>query len=324
MEKHWLGEVIKEPESAKSAPPKLSIPKQIEHMKNKGISFSICSEADARVFLSNHNYYYKIKAYAHNFDTYKDSAKKGQYINLDFAHLKDLSTIDAHFRKNILSMCIDLEHFLKVRMLNHCTMVDEDGYEIVREFFEMQPSLKDEIEKKTNTSTCHGIAENRHGQWAIWNVVELLSFGPFVDLYNLFYSRNTFEDNGVDFLYAVRMIRNAAAHNNCLLNQMRAPYSRTINPSYELRNLINRMTSMRPNSVKEHLKHPTTHDFLALIILYDKIVPEPTRSKGLNEIKQLFDVRMTRNKDYYQKQQGLLASYHFVKEILDKMTENSG
>ena len=81
---------------------------------------------------------------------------------------------------------------------------------------------------------------------------------------------------------------------------------------------------MRPNRAKEHLQHPTIHDFLALLILYEKVVPEPTRSKGLQEVKDLFDVRMIRNKDYYQKQQGLIASYKFVKEILDKMTGCSG
>lgn len=321
MDKYWIGEVVKEPDYID--PPKLSIPQQIEHMKKKGISFSLCSEIEARKFLAEHNYYFKLKAYAHNFDRYKDPTKNRQYINLDFAHLKDLSTIDAHFRKVILSMCIDLEHFLKVRMLNHFNMVDEDGYEIVREFFKMQPGLEDEIEKKTNTSTCHNIAAKRHGHWAIWNVIELLSFGPFIDLYSLFYSRYDFKDTGVELLYSIKMIRNAAAHNNCLINQMRAPYSRPIKPSYELRNMINRLSSARPDRVKDRLQHPTIHDFLALVILYDKIVPEPTRSKGLRDIKVLFDERMPRHKEYYEKQQGLLVSYRFVKDILDKITEKS-
>lgn len=301
-------------------PPKLSIPQQIENMKKKGITFSLCSETEAREFLANHNYYFKIKAYSHNFDRYKDPEKNRQYINLDFAHLRDLSTIDARLRKTILGMCMDLEHFLKVRMLNHFNMVDEDGYEIVRDFFEMQPRLEAEIEQKTNTSTCHNIAVKRHGHWALWNIIELLSFGPFIDLYSLFYVRNKgFNNHGVDLLYSVKMIRNAAAHNNCLLNQMRAPYSRTINPSYELRNQIIRLSSTRPEHVKDYLKNPTIHDFLALTILYDIIVPEPTRTKGLQEIWQLFDVRMPRNKNYYLKQQGLLASYRFVKEILEKI-----
>lgn len=318
-------DIITESDFLKEPPKKLSIPNQIQHMKKKGITFSICTETEARTFLSTHNYYYKIKAYAHNFDRYREPAKKGQYINLDFAQLKDLSTIDAHFRKIILTMCVDLEHFLKVKMLNDCTMVDEDGYEIVQELFRRNSKLEADVERaKVNTSTSHSIAEKCHGQWALWNVVELLSFGPFVQLYQLFYERNaTFKNTGTEYLYPVRMIRNAAAHNNCLLNQMRAPYSRPINPSYDLRNRIIEISSVRAERVKAYLQHPTIHDFLALIILYDRVVPEPTRSKGLQEVSNLFHKRMVRNKDYYQKEQGLIASYRFVLEILDKVTKNS-
>ena len=140
-------------ETEKQRPPKLSIPQQIKNMGGKGIKFSICNEIDARVFLAEHNYYFKLKAYAHNFEQYTDPEKQGKYVNVDFAYLKDLSTIDAQFRKIILTMCIDLEHFLKVRMLSHFNMVDEDGYEIVQELFRMQPGLKAEIEQKENTST---------------------------------------------------------------------------------------------------------------------------------------------------------------------------
>ena len=151
-------------------------------------------------------------------------------------------------------------------------------------------------------------------------LVELLSFGPFIELYILFYSRNSFQDTGVELLYSVRMLRNAAAHNNCLINQMRAPFSRSVSPTYELRNRINKLSSLSPEKVKERLQHPTIHDFLALLILYDSIVPEPTRTKGLSETKVLFDERMPQNKDYYRKQQGLISSYSFVKEIVDKIT----
>lgn len=140
IEKIVTGEVIQTVDSKKSAPPKLSIPQQINNMKKKGITFSYCSEIEAKKFLAEHNYYFKIKAYAHNFQKYKDPAKQGQYINVDFAHLRDLSGIDAQLRKTILTMCVDLEHFLKVRMLNHFTMVDEDGYEIVQEFFPDSPN----------------------------------------------------------------------------------------------------------------------------------------------------------------------------------------
>lgn len=80
----------------------------------KGISFELYKATAARTFLAEHNDYFKLKAYAHNFDRYKAPEKDNRYINLDFAHLVDLSKIDAEFRKVIFSMCLDLEHFLGV------------------------------------------------------------------------------------------------------------------------------------------------------------------------------------------------------------------
>lgn len=320
LEKKFTEEIILADNAHTTLSPKLSIPQQIEHMKKKGISFELYKETAARSFLAEHNYYFKLKAYAHNFDRYKDPEKNNRYINLDFAHLVDLSKIDAEFRRIILSMCLDLEHYLKVRMLNHCTMIDEDGYEIVNRLFEMRPNLKDEIERKINTSTCHQIVARRKDAWAIWSIVELISFGTFIDLYNIFYSDNKFDDDCRDYLYAIKMIRNAAAHNNCLLNQMRAPYSRIIRPSYELRNTINRISSHKADSVNQQLQNPTTHDFLALLIVYSKIVPEASRTKGLEAVRALFNERMLEHKEYYAKQQGLINTYRFVAEILNKLS----
>lgn len=302
-------------------PPKLSIPQQIKNMTDKGITFSICKDADARRFLAEHNYYFKIKAYAHNFDTYNDTPKKGQYINVDFAHLRDLSGIDAHFRKIILTMCVDLEHFLKVRMLNDFNMVDEDGYEIVQELFNRQPELKGQIESKENTSTCHNIIKKHRNNWAIWNVIELMSFGPFIELYRLFYERNNFSNNGSGYLFPIKMLRNAAAHNNCLINQMRPPYSRQINPTYDLKNRVVKISSLKKDAVEFHLQNPTVHDFIALLILYNEIVPEPTRSRSMSEVKDLFNERIPRNKDYYQKHKSLVRTYEFVKEIVDEFCQ---
>lgn len=303
-------------------PPKLSIPKQIEHMRNvKGITFELCKESDAKRFLEYNNYYYKLKAYAHNYDKYREGDKKGQYINLDFAYLKDLSTIDANLRKVILSMSMDLEHFLKVKMLADFNKVDEDGYEIIEEFFKRQPDCRETIEEKSNTSTCHGIIKKYSNRWAIWSIIELMSFGQFIGLYNLFYERNDFDDVNLDLLFPVKMLRNAAAHNNCLINQLRPPYSRTIAPSYKLKNEVVKLTSIKKDLVEKRLRHPTVHDFVALLFLYNEIVPEPTRSRGMAEVLKLFTERMPRNKEYYQKEQVLLVNYKFVKSIVTKLCE---
>lgn len=316
MDKYLVGEVLKD---RGDCAPKLSIPQQIEDMKKKGIAFELCSEAEAKRFLEKHNYYFKLKAYAHNYARYVGTQRKGQYVNVDFAYLKDLSTIDAHLRKAILCLSIDLEHFLKVQMLRNFNMVDEDGYEIIDELFRRDPDIKSQIENKKNTSTCHNIVDKINGRWAIWNVIELMSFGPFIELYKLFYERNKFPGIKTDLLYSVKMLRNAAAHNNCLINQMRPPYSREITPTYELKRRITALSSSKKDTVDKWLQHPTIHDFLALLVLYNDVVPEPTRSKGMQDIIELFSVRMPRNKDYYKKEQAITASYRFVNEIVQKI-----
>ena len=92
MDKYGIGEVLKDKNYPlnKGLATKMTIPQQIENMKKKGISFEVCSEVEARKFLAEHNYYFKIKAYAHNYDRYMTPEKNGQYINLDFAYLREL------------------------------------------------------------------------------------------------------------------------------------------------------------------------------------------------------------------------------------------
>lgn len=301
--------------------PKLSIPKQIQDMKDRGILFSIVNEADAARFLENNNYYFKLKAYAKNYDTYQVGINQGKYINLEFAYLKDLSTIDSELRKIILLMSIDLEHFLKVKLLSDFNKVDEDGYEIVQELFKTHTDYKKKIEEKSNTSTCADLVQKHRDDWAIWNIIEIMSFGQFVELYKLFYCRNSFENSFPELLLPVRMIRNAAAHNNCLINKMRPPFSREIKPTYSLRKFVSSAIKNGSN-INNKLKLPTVHDFIALLYMYNTFVPEPTRTKGMNELKDLFIVRMPRNAEFYKKNQVITSNYQFVKSVIEYTSEN--
>ena len=63
----------------------------IAHMKQKGITFQITSEQNAQNFLSQNNYYMKLASYRENYPKYTSGTKTGQYINLDFAYLQELS-----------------------------------------------------------------------------------------------------------------------------------------------------------------------------------------------------------------------------------------
>ena len=92
---------------------KLTVEEQIEDMVEKNVKFEICTVQDAKRFLKYNNYYFKIKSYARNYNF-----EKKKYFNLDFAYLVELSKLDMYTRKIILELSLDVEHYLKVRLMN--------------------------------------------------------------------------------------------------------------------------------------------------------------------------------------------------------------
>ena len=131
---------------------KLTIPEQIQDMTNKGITFKYNDNDSVIEFLKHKNYYFKLKSYGKNYDKYLATAKKGQYINLDFAYLEELSTLDMLLRKTIITMALDIEHVLKTQLLLDLSTNDaEDGYNIVKQYLDSDynrlKSLYDKIGK---------------------------------------------------------------------------------------------------------------------------------------------------------------------------------
>ena len=143
---------------------------------------------------------------------------------------------------------------------------------------------------------CKDLVEKLESEnYAIWNLIEVLSFGDFVRLYTLYDREYGNHNKGlIQCLYAVRCLRNAAAHNNCLLNSLRLPYTRKIHSSYS----ISRAVSQIPNGPKttsreKKLANPVIHDFVAMLYVYKKIVSSPrTAEHFTKELHDLFDIRM--------------------------------
>jgi abortive infection bacteriophage resistance protein len=146
------------------------------------------NEDDAKKFLRYNNYYFKLKSYASD---YPVNPKNGKYVNLEFAYLVELSKIDMYLRKIILGMCLDVEHVLKTRMLYDISRNDkEDGYNIVKKYFFGYPATKQEIIQKANSYNFTSDLADKHvadEEFSVWNLVELLSFGKFVELYTMYY-----------------------------------------------------------------------------------------------------------------------------------------
>lgn len=96
--------------------PLLTVEQQIEHLKSKGVTFELCSEEDAAEYLSERTYFFKVAAYRSLFEKRVGGPRDGQYIDLDFGHLRALASLDRDLRYALLPLTLDVEHAARTKL----------------------------------------------------------------------------------------------------------------------------------------------------------------------------------------------------------------
>lgn len=227
--------------------PWLTPSQQIAHLKSEGVGFRICSESAAEDYLRRNNSYFRLKSYRANFARVRGGPNDGRYIGLDFGMLVDLSIIDMRLRNEMLPLTLDVEHFAKVRLLSRMEERREDGYEVVRDFLQEQARLGthpyEEIDKGKSSPYTRGLVERRPDYgFPAWELVEVISFGRFIHFYK--FCADRFNDrrmrNDFYMLQSIKGLRNGCAHNNCIINDLRAgtpPYA----PRNEVKSALGRI-----------------------------------------------------------------------------------
>jgi hypothetical protein len=317
---------------------KLSIEQQITHMKDKGIQFNIIDESLANEYLINNNYYFRLKAYAKNYEKYNSGENKGKYFGLEFAYLKELAVIDMQFRELVFLLTQDIEHYIKKQLINDIANEnEEDGYSIITEVF-TEETIGDICSLKVGKSACRDLILKYGTEWAVWNFVEILSLSETIRLYEFYYYKYPQKKHCsiCGLLYSVRYMRNATAHNNCLLNSIRRGYTTdgaVLNISLYTK-LCNSQLISSPEAVasetatgeyaitsrrlKHWMENPIIHDFIATIEAYKKIVTsQELKTYRLNCLYIFFTERVLRNKEYFIMNQSLVTAYKFIKKYLD-------
>lgn len=87
--------------------PWLTASEQIGHLKSRGVHFSLMSEDDARAYLEKNSNYFRLRAYRLGFPKVEEGNRKGEYANLDFKMLVDLSIVDMLLRYEMLPLTLD-------------------------------------------------------------------------------------------------------------------------------------------------------------------------------------------------------------------------
>lgn len=300
----------------------LSADELIEHMKSKGIKFNEVSEQEAKDFLTYNNYYMKLASYRGNYEKCGDGKRKGQYMNLEFAYLKELSIIDMHLRYIIMQMCLDVEHAVRVKLLRTITSnPEEDGYTIIKKFLEEEEnsSALKNIRKHKKGTYCKDLIEKYYPDFPAWVFVELISFGELLKLcafYEKVYGEKIVNNK---LMNVVRDVRNAAAHSNCLINKLSEKLDKSKQPLWEITNFIKGMHDITPKARGKHLNMRFTYSFIALLYVYHEMMPETPKRKRYVQLQEFINDRAIRNKDYFRSNGKICSVYQFHKKVIDNL-----
>lgn len=306
-----------------------------------GVTFNWITQADAAKYFSDRNNFLRTASYRKNYQKHVTGKNIGKYIGLDFLALVELSTLDMHLRRILLKMCIDVEHALKVKLVSDIENdPKQDGYQIVNDFLSKNESVLRNIENKIDAiftgdliakyfTICQVIEPSPAAaqmprviqrissiDCPIWVLVEIISFGDFVKLADYYYSNiyNSLYDRSI--INPIRSLRNACAHNNCLLNDLNS--SLTTKPSATITQFVSNLGLSKSSSQKNLSTRPIL-EIVCLLYEYKYAVTEKVRTAGLSDLHSFLCTRAIEKKNLLAQNSLLVSRYKYLKNLVDAL-----
>ena len=120
-------------------------------------------------------------------------------------------------------MTIDLEHYLKVNLINDCqNNTADDGYKVVSTFLDSHTAINEAITAGARLAGYSGVSFEKYIEMpAVWNFVEMINFYDFINFYTFYYDYFKIGCEYSKHFDSVRRLRNAAAHNICMLSSFK-------------------------------------------------------------------------------------------------------
>ena len=311
----------------------MKISEMVPYLKLKNIKFEECSEEDAEKYLRENNNYYNVTAYKNNFIKYQFGELQGKYIDLDFAYLKDLSIIDYRTRTVLFKMIIDIEHYLKIRILNTIEDIpEEDGYNIVNLYMEKdqqdekQPNrVRDSILKKVSNDYYKKIfskydldKDKKLENIPVWEFLEIITFGELINFFDFFTKTYSLDDNKYIFiLKEINKLRNAVTHNSCVLSELDKK-DNTHGADTLIINYLKECGIGKENR-KNKLKNSRIRQITYTLYMFNIIVSsEGVKGNVKHEVSKLFYGRIILNRKYYNNNGLLKSIYEYFEKIIEK------
>lgn len=306
------------------AKPKLTVEEQVAHLKQRGVTFLLCSEEDACFMLADKTYCFKIAAYRVLFPRRVGGDRDGQYVGLDFGQLCDLASIDQMLRYTLLPMTLDVEHFAKVKLLRKLTeRADEDGYSVVQDYLsslsERERRIREgEVARLRRDRYSGGMARKYEGDMPAWEYIELLSFGGFISFY-LFCARRWGDGQMKDDHYLLRQcqaVRNCCAHSTDLINGFASGERTNIRTQPAVALALGEL-GINKRARQSKMRNPRIQQIVMLAYAY-RILVKGTHSRETcrRRVAEL-EARAAEHADWYANVDSVRSSYDFLAKVFD-------
>ncbi len=301
----------------------LTAKEQVRHSESKGVQFNDFSKTKAIRYLEENNNYFKLRAFRKNYTKGED----GKYLHLDFADLVDLAIIDNRLRAILLEMAISIEHFSKVHLLKVLQETETSGSQVVMEYVDQLDSkpkdiLKGELEKNKNSLYCGNLC-NKYIKselyCPVWVFVEIVSFGQYLHFYEFCANRSQGKNQKelLRRLYLMRVVkdlRNACAHNNCIINDLRAQMNRK--PNKEMQKVFVSL-GLSKEMRSRHLKRVALYQIITTLYAHKEIVVSSGVHDNIARKLRELNARFYRDRDY-SKNDIIKKSFNLLSTIFDK------
>lgn len=303
--------------------PKLTVDEQLARLRQKGVTFKICNIDEARCFLENESYWFKIAAYRILYDKQIDGEHVGQYINLEFAYLVDLADIDKCLRQTLLPMTLDVEHYAVAQVERIVSeREDEDGYSIVVDYWngltaEDRMYRTNEIKRLERDYYCSELIERYRDDMPVWVFMELMTFGAFIDFY--LFCANRWNDKRMRqnhyVLRTVKSVRNACAHSSSIISTFgRADGREHFNVNIKVLEALENAGISKSVRAKR-MRNAAMRQIATLMYAYSHFVSSDIdRMRARKSLRRLQE-RMDEHAIYYIKNNMITSAFGFLKKV---------
>lgn len=304
---------------------------QVEHMKSQGIRFDIIDEISASKYLAEENNYFRVRSFRRGFKKVEEGASKGRYVNLDFGMLVDLAEIDDLFRTMMLKLTLDVEQGARLVLLEEAQNHEDNPYSLVKDFLEStngaktKESLDKKAEKLRNNTLADpyvkGIveryADDANG-YPLWALLELINFGSLCWFYP--YVANRYGDPQMRqesyVLTVVRLLRNACAHGNCILNDVFGADHPETRVNFEVRKYIQSIQNIGTDQRDRMLNSERVYSIIATMYAHRQFASNVSYEAARGELQELLS-RMRENRGYYLgNNYAIVHAYDFFEKLV--------